>query len=294
MVNKNRDDRVFNKCLQNQQEGHAIFPCISAEDLKPGVCGYFDRDGDWRKIADILNKEEAEAQELDHQENVTIVNPAGKKSVEKWGVRKSEHMKRVEVQGKGGTTQQGVTLSSSVTYKSTKQEGVVLVTRGNIKRAHTDAESEYKFLQWMNKNASKIIKTHPNVQERGVWIITKTTSVPHRAFALVRSSDSEIGFSAAADVANAASIEPSATWWESQKDDMWKDHQNPDGVVLFIGGIKWEPTIIPWHSTGMRPYLVKEKQDLGPGDVLPPVEIVEENEDQSEGVLIRFDPEIVS
>jgi hypothetical protein len=33
--------------------GHAILHPCSTDTLRPGVCGYFDDDGDWKSIVDI-------------------------------------------------------------------------------------------------------------------------------------------------------------------------------------------------------------------------------------------------
>lgn len=49
-------DAVFANCLANQGEGHAFYFEVSGKELKPGVCGYFDKKRDWNTIAQITDQ----------------------------------------------------------------------------------------------------------------------------------------------------------------------------------------------------------------------------------------------
>jgi hypothetical protein len=59
--NRDRHDQVFYRCFVNASEGHAVWEGEPASELKPGVVGYFNAEGDWRKIVDALDKNEVEA-----------------------------------------------------------------------------------------------------------------------------------------------------------------------------------------------------------------------------------------
>jgi len=46
-------DVQYAEAFNDQALGHALLHPCPTERLHPGVCGYFDEDGDWRTIVDI-------------------------------------------------------------------------------------------------------------------------------------------------------------------------------------------------------------------------------------------------
>jgi hypothetical protein len=48
-------DRIYTERLAGQPEGHALYRNYSATVLKPGACGYFDVDGDWKGIIQLTD-----------------------------------------------------------------------------------------------------------------------------------------------------------------------------------------------------------------------------------------------
>jgi hypothetical protein len=50
------DERMhiqYAKAFENHSLGYALLHPCPIERLHPGVCGYFDKEGDWRTIVDI-------------------------------------------------------------------------------------------------------------------------------------------------------------------------------------------------------------------------------------------------
>lgn len=50
--------------FENQSLGYALLHPCSTERLHPGVCGYFDAQGDWKTIVDIPQIKKGEAAAL--------------------------------------------------------------------------------------------------------------------------------------------------------------------------------------------------------------------------------------
>jgi hypothetical protein len=48
-----RSDVVYARAFQRQQEGHFLYPTLTAKQLHPGSCGYFDSNGDWQMVTDL-------------------------------------------------------------------------------------------------------------------------------------------------------------------------------------------------------------------------------------------------
>lgn len=58
MADKSRLDRVYAKLLSNHPYGWALYKKVTTQDMQPGSCGYFDSDGDWHTIVDLLSPDD--------------------------------------------------------------------------------------------------------------------------------------------------------------------------------------------------------------------------------------------
>lgn len=58
MRNKSRLDRVFAQLLQHHPYGWALYKKATTRDVHPGCCGYFDTDGDWHTLVDLMSSDE--------------------------------------------------------------------------------------------------------------------------------------------------------------------------------------------------------------------------------------------
>ncbi len=86
-------DVIFAKCFQYQPEGWAFWKKVASRRLRPGMCGYFDEQGDWQLIVDVTNKVEVENAGYSYIEGINVAADLGD---ERWPLRKSENMKRIE------------------------------------------------------------------------------------------------------------------------------------------------------------------------------------------------------
>jgi hypothetical protein len=95
--------------------------------------------------------------------------------------------------------------------------GVVLVSDGDV--THRKAFPPKPYRAWMEENLEKIVKfplaDEQIIRKKGIWIITKTHTAKKRAFAVLESRGSQVAFGIDVEVANIATISPSAGWWKS-------------------------------------------------------------------------------
>ena len=74
-------DKVYAKCMKNRSEGLALYRNVSAKKLKPGACGYFDRQGDWQEIVQTSDITALQEHGLNPLEGIRIFTDDG---IEYW------------------------------------------------------------------------------------------------------------------------------------------------------------------------------------------------------------------
>jgi len=97
MVNEKRLDIVYAEQLKDHPEGHALYKKFSAHKIAPGVCGYFDSDGDWHHILDLKNRAQVLSngcQPLLDPESLKVDTETGTIT---FGPKHSLHVKGVDV-----------------------------------------------------------------------------------------------------------------------------------------------------------------------------------------------------
>jgi hypothetical protein len=100
---KMRLDKVLADCFGHHAEGHALYAAVSAEILKPGCCGYMDKDGRWTPIVQLTEPEELKTRGFSASafNNANIkTNPIS----EYWGEVKSSNVKGKFINASGEAT----------------------------------------------------------------------------------------------------------------------------------------------------------------------------------------------
>ncbi|KAF7549733.1 hypothetical protein G7Z17_g6188 [Cylindrodendrum hubeiense] len=210
MPNKSRLDRVFARLLQNHPYGWALYKKATAEELHPGCCGYFDTDGDWHTLVDLMSSEE----DLIRQGWDAPGNKLGNKDEEPetliWSPKTSKSVVSCQIGGEAGASP---------------------VLRHRV-------GNESAAIQWMKDNTPEILTQYrPIVERHGIWVVTKTYT-SHRCGVVVMASKSskvEIGIGASAP--GLFTLDPSSSWASSHGDLAAEIHEDERGVVAFISGI---------------------------------------------------------
>ncbi|KAJ5552383.1 hypothetical protein N7494_001761 [Penicillium frequentans] len=263
--------KQYAKCMIKRSEGHALYRNVSAEKLKPGTCGYFDNDGDWQVILQTTNAEELQKHGLSPLGEVRTFTDDGE---EYWsGPITSEGVKgervNLEIQAADGTT--AVIVGGKLEFSSSQHSSAILIADGVVE--HNQAAPATNLRKWGSAQAQALIDIsgdHEIIKEKGFWIVTKTYCAKRCSISLLSSKESKSSYSVNAQ-AYGVRLRPTVEWWNSQKDDDWRDLSNPNGLVMFMCGIWWRPRFL---SKKLRAVLHKRNQESLAGHTGPlPIEV---------------------
>lgn len=102
MSSESRLDKIYARLMQNHPYGWALYKKVTAKHLRPGCCGYFDSDGDWRTLVDLTSPaEELEVQGWEPPDPLKT-NRDPESMV--WGPKSSSSVRAHQVGGTVGTT----------------------------------------------------------------------------------------------------------------------------------------------------------------------------------------------
>jgi hypothetical protein len=66
----------------------------------------------------------------------------------------------------------GVNVEAVLKFSSEKESGVLLLAKGNVTRDFVHFRQPYKV--WCKANAERILDKWPDVEQRGLWVVTET------------------------------------------------------------------------------------------------------------------------
>ncbi len=116
-----------------------------------------------------------------------------------------------------------------VGYDHKEDTGGILVTKGEVMHHQIDPLSSTKAKNWFITNAEMILQRYETTKKKGIFVVTKTYTAKERAVALLMSKEISVSFGVDVDLASIGKIAPEVGWWRSQKEEVWKLHQNVSG-----------------------------------------------------------------
>jgi hypothetical protein len=215
--------KQYAKCMKKRSEGHALYRNVSSAKLKPGTCGYFDNDGDWQVIVQATDAAELQKQGLPPLDGVRPFIDNGQ---EYWrGPIKSEGVigQRVDLNTHAADGTQTVVAGGKLEFSSSKRRSAILIAEGVVQ--HNQATPATKLREWGSAQAQALIDLSGDrdiVKKKGFWIVTKTFSTRKCSISLLSSKQSKSSYSIDAQ-AYGVNVSPSVEWWNSQKDEDWRD-----------------------------------------------------------------------
>ncbi|KAL5584352.1 hypothetical protein FOVSG1_013741 [Fusarium oxysporum f. sp. vasinfectum] len=210
--------------------GHACYHRLSSKDVKPGSVGYFDRNGNWKKILSLQDVQ---------QTGEPVVQGISKKFT-----RLSEPLKvHDDVEMEIGTLTSSQTVSTDAgfkievqvdpavpilaqtpinvgtdnAYRNSNTLGAVLVMKNPVVRSSID---DGDFLdRWFKENQRLFPEIRSAVREYGVWLVTTTYTTKEIALNVWQDKDKvvKLGFSAGID--GIVNLEPSIERGEKRHAD---------------------------------------------------------------------------
>jgi len=153
--------------------GHAFYHPEHSHDVRPGACGYINKNGQWQPIVDITDKAALSAGNFKPLTELLIKATPDEfawEDVTSEGVRSNKPSITVGADG----TATGVPIEVSITFslEQSVNSGAVLLCNSTVHRK--GFRHETPLLEWGKANASAIIKNCKDAKRYGFWIVLTT------------------------------------------------------------------------------------------------------------------------
>jgi hypothetical protein len=170
-------DLKYAKLMRAHPFGTALYLPIPSSQFLPGFTGYFDATGAWNLLGDITTSSTLPAG-LSSIDGTILSRAPSEKQI--WGPKlgKETRGRAVDLSlGLGSIPMLAATalpfnISACFRFQCDKDHGAVLLTTGPV--VNERFYHKEPLLQWMKQNAKSIAKSHPEVRDHGLWIITST------------------------------------------------------------------------------------------------------------------------
>ncbi|PMD37970.1 hypothetical protein L207DRAFT_462431 [Hyaloscypha variabilis F] len=284
MSTNDRLDVIYAEQMRNNPEGHALYKSVSATKLRPAVCGYFDRNGDWQAVVDLADPNALRLGGWTAIDGMMVETDPGETY---WGPKQSEDVQdiggKIAVGMSDPTNQIGGIIEAS--FQSSRGRGAILITDPPVR--YHQAFNEKIFINWMSDNATSLLahaKHGEMVREFGAWIVTKTYTTTKRAVAVLTSKEAKVHVNFSVNMVE-ASLAPEVHWWNRTSDSAWSIHTDLLGVVVFMSGIEFRPRL--WDKTKLKAQPKRKHQKITRSgqfdkDDIPPITITRSGIDYNE------------
>lgn len=92
---------VYANLLRNHPEGHALYFKVAASQMKPGDCGYFSENGQWKHIVGIVAVESKDLASQGWKPPTQTLKTETQHGIE-WPIKVSESVTDIRVSTKLG------------------------------------------------------------------------------------------------------------------------------------------------------------------------------------------------
>jgi hypothetical protein len=180
----------YAEAFEDQALGYGLLHPASTERLHPGVCGYFDEDGDWKTIVDIPRIIDGQVKALGDlrfttlDEVPTLPSPMSMRWEPKCSAAVSytkvsqsasigyivNIMNRIYWRIRPSGKQSAF---DSFKFTKGKEFGAVLVAEADVKQEYYSEDTP--FYRWLKINFPAVVYSYPKLieSETPLWIITK-------------------------------------------------------------------------------------------------------------------------
>ena len=115
-----REDALYAEGLRYSQEGHALWPKVLSNDMKPGACGYFNGDGDWITVVQLTDLEAVQQLMTAVAPGAPARNEANKQPLD------VGPLKNLKVTAVGGSTDWSEKTSPTIRRQAVDLQGTVM------------------------------------------------------------------------------------------------------------------------------------------------------------------------
>ncbi|KAF4439050.1 hypothetical protein FACUT_4404 [Fusarium acutatum] len=242
-------DLKYAELMRAHPFGTALYLPIPSSQFQPGFIGYFDSTGAWNPIGNLTSSPSLPSG-LSSIDGTTLKRAPSQKQI--WGPKLGNETRGRAIDlsvGLGAIPMLAAAalpfdVSACFRFQADKNHGAVLLTSGSV--VHERYYHKEPLLQWMKQNAKSIVKSHPEVRDNGVWIITSTWTAENASVNCWNSKDKsvDVGFSTTA--LEFGEVAPKGSYLHGGSAEGWISTQSDDndkGHVVFFHGIRftWVP-----------------------------------------------------
>ena len=246
---------VYTKRMEVHGLGFALFHPIAAQDMRPPCCGYFDRNGQWNLICNLLPALDPPlyppCYELGYAPLEYVPLKSSDLNIEwqpKTALGTQEHV--IAASAETPDTEPGGA-SAEVKYTSNAKFGAVLMTQKPI--TLTAFNDERLFRCWLEDNRGQLYDLHGSELKRyGMWLVTRTYTCRGCSINVWSDNNKASVLSTKAKAAMLGELGEDLNWTDRLASRDWSHYHSAskEGVVVFMDGIDMTP--LEWRLEGFR------------------------------------------
>ena len=246
---------LYTKRMEVHGLGVALFHPIAAQDMRPPCCGYFDRNGDWNLICNLLPESQPpfhpQCDELGY--DPLEYTPAQSMAINiEWQPKTAAGTQEHVVAGSAETPDdQPGGAEATVKYTSKSKFGAVLMTKKPI--TLTAYNDERLFRSWLEANRGELYKLHGSeLKKYGMWLVTRTYTAAGASINAWSDSNKASEISTKAKAAMLGELGENLNWQDRLASRDWSHYlaRTKEGLVVFMDGVDMSP--MDWKLEGFK------------------------------------------
>lgn len=224
-------------------DGHYLYNPLRYRDFHPGSVGYFDTNGAWYKVTDLLEKDER----FEPVDDASFVfdEPSEKmwKTVSSGSEAKASF--GLDAGLSGALSAAPVDVEANAKHESGSTGQAALITTGVVKEQKFTELPGYYFKEWVRKNIKKLTtgKTGHDIQQHGLYAIYGTYSTQECAIKMKSGYTRDSGGGVGVGATSIGKIGASGSSLQHLKNEGWRTYQAKE-VHESISLVGSQPNII--------------------------------------------------
>ena len=246
---------LYIKRMETHGLGFALFHPIAAQDMRPPCCGYFDRNGDWNLICNLLPEPDPPFHPSCADMGFDALEYEPPRSMDiniAWQPKTASGTQEHVIAGSAETPDnQPGGAEAEIKYSSNSKFGAVLMTKKPvILQAYND---ERLFRSWLEANRGELYKLHgAELKKYGFWLVTRTYTCRGASINAWSDAAKESVISTKAKAAMLGELGEDLNWADRMSSRDWSHYSSKteEGLVVFMDGIDMSP--FDWKLEGLR------------------------------------------
>jgi hypothetical protein len=211
----------YARSMTSHGYGHGFYEPESAEDVRPGLCGYIDDSGRFQTIVDLADKTAV----AENGYSAIVTPDRMLTTSRRWGPKESSSVKKRETRFEAGASGAiaGVPADASMllTYSHSSDFGAVLLCPGDILNEGYRQKSPFR--KWASENAKNILECCPDVKQHGLFVVTSTWLTTDVSTTAWRDPSKQINIGVKIGVPGIGKLGPSYEYYRAQSSGSWID-----------------------------------------------------------------------